>query len=312
MAIDKSNLKILKLSDKDFYNHFFKQHVLPSSDYCFSVVFSWLVEGGDVKYIQLTSDLIALYYTDVLDNQQDANYMSLIGNPIDIDADIYNLLIDEYHLGTRVVLTEPHMKIASKFVSGNFRFELDKDLTDYLYPVSEHATWEAPDYRRLRRELRTFQRIYENPEVEVEEIELDSYSARSYVANVHHIWDNTFRFNNDPDRTEGLVIDRILRDAPELGVRALTIKVSGKPEGLMIFTEIAMSDAKYADLHHARFSYKHKFISDVSFHEFAKFLGSETFDYINFERDAGVEGLRNHKLLLKPKKVIQNFTLTTG
>jgi hypothetical protein len=283
---------------------------LPNSDYCFSVIHTWLAYGGPVEYSELNPSLLLLKYVDVLDNDLPIQNFTLIGDPNTIKQKDIELLIELAKEKTsKVIISEAHAETISSLVPDGVEYVEEDGLTDYLYSVDDYSNLDKPDFRRIRREIRTFHRLYEDTAVSLEEVDLSEDNHKWRVINTHHTWDDTFRFGNDPERTEGIIIARSIELAEHLELKGALIKVNNKVEGVLIYTVVQMNNHKYADLHHARFSYRHKYLNDYAFHLFALHLEPQKFDYINFERDADVPGLRKHKLLLKPAKTIKAGSL---
>ncbi len=302
----------LKVEEKDDYNHFFLQHELPCSDYCFSVVQTWLAYGGPVEVSQLNDKLILVKYRDVLDNSEPEFSYAAIGASGAVDQAVVDILCSlskEPH--SKVIITAPHKAAVEKHLPKNAKLVGDRGLDDYVYSVDDYATLDKPDYRRVRREISLFHREY-NDSFHVKELSLESDNSRMAVINNHHIWDKTFQFQNDPLRVEGLIISRIVELAPQLDVRCVMCLYDETPQGVLIFTELKMKEGSFINLHHARFSYNYRYMNDYAFHLLAKHLQPEGIQFINFERDADIPGLRHHKELLKPVKMIHNFDLVVS
>lgn len=304
--------RVLKPDDKDAYNHFYLRHGAPCSDYCFSVVQSWLVYGGPVEVSQLNAELILLKYRDVLDNSHPVSSYTVIGPAAAVDAPVVQTLCEltkQEH--SKVIVTEPHKAAVEKLLPAGATLAGDRGLDDYVYSVKEYANLDKPEYRRIRREISLFRREY-GEGFRLEELSLESEASRMIVINNHHLWDKTFQYENDPMRIEGLIIAHIVELATELGIRCALCLFNETPQGILIFTKLDMKEASYINLHHARFSYNYKYMNDYAFHLLAEHLQKEAVDFINFERDADIEGLRQHKELLKPVKMIHNYDLVVS
>lgn len=297
--------RILTPDDKDIYNIFYHKLTKPNSDYCFSVIFSWLDLDEDVEVSQISDEFIILKYIDVLDENSKQLYFAPIGGGPLSEAELKVLKeLKQKHKDSKLILTET-TKEESDLSTNTGSTEKDEDLCDYVYSVEGYANLDSPEYRRVRREISIFNRDY-NTKLQLREVD----PTHRAVTNSHHMWDDTFKYNNDPDRLEGLAMARIIDRAPNLDLRCVLCVVDQNPEGFLLFTISTASDGtKYADLHHARFSYRHKYINDYAFHKFAEFLKEEGVKFINFERDAGILGLREHKKLLKPVQMIDAYEL---
>lgn len=296
---------------KEFYNAFFQHHGLPNSDYCFSVIQTWLAYGGTVFFKQLTPQLLALRYIDVLDDIPTTEITTLIGAASDITqehvADLIRWRTESSD--NKIIVTESHYSTINSLTPECYRITEDEGLHDYIYSVDGYASLDGPEYRRIRREYSIFQRQYPGALIELNKSDITDTLNKVRLINIHHAWDDTFQYDNDPERTEGLVVDRMLRLSEYLGVECVEIVVDDSVEGLIIYTRVDMDGKTYADVHHARFSYKHRYLNDITFHLLAAKLQIEGYHYINFERDAGIPGLRHHKKMLKPVLTIKGYNL---
>ena len=106
----------------------------------------------------------------------------------------------------------------------------------------------------------------------------------------------------DEDGRPSLALPRGRR-LVEGGIEEGAGRAGGKTEGIFLYSELKMESGHYINLHHARFSYEYKFVNDYLWVLLAKHLKTKGVEYINFERDANIEGLRKHKQLLKPKRI---------
>ncbi len=301
--------KKIGVDDKLFYNRFYSAQPLPNSDYCFSVVQTWLAYGGEVTGAPLADRLLLLKYVDVLDKDEPQHNYTLIGDPQDIRHEHIQELINLARIPhAKVIVTQSHKEAVEQFLPESWRLDEEQGLKDYVYSVAGYAALDSPEYRRIRREISIFKR--DNSEhVTIEDLDLNVWTNKEFLVNNHHTWDKTFQYENDPDRTEGVIMQETLLRSDKLGVRCVVIKVDGRAEGFMIYTEVQAGGKLYADVHHARFSYRYKHLNDLAFHLFAKLIASREYDYINFERDADIPGLRVHKQMLKPVFTITAYNL---
>jgi hypothetical protein len=309
MFLTYPHLQDLTVNDIDKYNHFYFLHGVPCSDYCFSVIQTWLDIGGPVKVSLLNKGLILLQYRDVLDNNEPQKSYTIIGASSSVDRKVIDILCDLSKDKTnKIIITQPHKDKVASLLNDNWSLTEDIGLDDYLYSVNDYVDLSKPAYRRIRREIKIFQRTY-GVEPILKQVDFRDINVRTQVINSHHSWDDTFKYNNDPDRVEGLVIAKMVELAPKMKVSCIFILVKENVEGLLIFTKLPMKKASYINLHHARFSYNYKFLNDYTFHLLSEYLKKDGVDYINFERDADIPGLRKHKELLKPVRMISNYSM---
>ncbi len=311
--MDLKNLEFRKLTikDKDLYNSFYLKNKLPNSDYCFSVIFSWLDMDEAVNYALLTNDLILLKYNDILDTGKSITNIVTIGNPNSINKDLVNYLINFSSVEeNKTIILESQKHIVEELLPENLGLIYEQGLSDYVFSVEGYSNLNSPVYKRIRRSINIFNRDYKTPKIETKLISKLSKDNKKYLLNLHHSWDNTFKFENDPERLEGIALSKSIMFSDDLGIKLSLIRINDIVEGFFLFTEVIIDGNKYADVHHARSSNKYKHFNDYAFHLLGEQLHSLRYKYINFERDADVEGLRQHKELLKPVKMLKAYSLS--
>lgn len=309
----KLEFKELTVDDRDLYNRFYVQHGAQCSDYCFSVIQTWLKFAGPVEYAILNKNLLLLKYIDILDNDNPTSNYVLIGSKRDITFSIVNTICGlTNNKNSKVVVTEPHKQVIENSLSKKYNLQEEEGLHDYIYSVDEYSTLDKPVYRRIRREINIHNRLYPNVKPFIKALDITSGHKAAGLINKHHTWTNTYKFDNDPHRDEGLVMSIGLLEADRLNLQAAGYYANDELSGFFIYTLVPMDGKQYADVHHARFDYKYKFMNDYAFHLLALHLKKQNIDYINFERDADILGLRTHKQMLKPIKMIKNYSITTA
>lgn len=289
--------------DRERYNFYYFLQDEPNSDYCFSVIQTWLAFECPVEVTQIDEGLIALKYCDVLFDDKNTCLYALIGKEKMLTPKEADKILELTDDNTRLVLSNSQLKKLEKYIDSSFTITSDLGMNDYIYSVEDYTNLDKPDYRRIRRELNIFNRDHPGAAIELEQVDVTHPANCARVLNIHHTWEDTYKFQNDPERIEGLIMSRILGDAVNLGVNCVIAKINDVPEGIFIYSDLPMKSGHFVNLHHARFSYRYKHINDILWVHFAQFIGKNKAEYINFERDANIDGLRQHKLLLKPKKI---------
>ncbi len=287
--------------DRDRYNFYYFLQDEPNSDYCFSVIQSWLAYECPVEVSQVDEGLIVIKYCDVLFENKSTTLYALIGKHQMLTPTEAKKILALTNEDTKLVLSGAQLSKLGNHIDSNFEVTSDLGLNDYIYSVSEYSDLQKPDYRRVRREINIFNREHPDAKIKLTEVDLSDKKNWHRVINIHHCWEDTYKYQNDPERVEGEIIAKIMSDPLNLGVRCVLGTINDEPEGLFIFTNLPMKSGHYINLHHARFSYKYKFMNDIFWVDLAKYLSTEGVEFINFERDANIEGLRHHKQLLKPK-----------
>lgn len=289
--------------DRERYNFYYFLQGEPNSDYCFSVIQTWLAYSAPVEVSQIDEGLIVIRYKDVLLDNDTTTLYALIGKHKVLDPEKAEIILQLTGDNSKLVLSAKQLSRIEDHLTPNYLVTSDLGLNDYIYSVTEYSELDKPDYRRIRRELNTFERDYPNTKTQIEEVDINDAAIKTRVINTHHSWENTYKYQNDPDRVEGKIMAKIISESKQLGVNCLLGVINGKTEGIFLYSDLKMTSGHFINLHHARFSYEYKFVNDYLWVLLAKHLKNKGIEYINFERDANIEGLRKHKQLLKPKRI---------
>ncbi|MEI6480962.1 MAG: phosphatidylglycerol lysyltransferase domain-containing protein [Candidatus Saccharibacteria bacterium] len=289
--------------DRERYNFYYYLQGEPNSDYCFSVIQSWLAYSAPVEVSQIDEGLIVIRYKDVLLDNDTTTLYALIGKHKVLDPQKAEIILQLTGGKSKLVLSAEQLLKIEDHLTPNYLVTSDLGLNDYIYSVDEYSELDKPDYRRIRREMNSFNRDHPDSKTQIEEVDINNDSVKARVINTHHSWENTYKFQNDPERVEGKIMAKIISESKQLGVNCLLGVIDGKTEGIFLYSELKMKSGHYINLHHARFSYDYKFVNDYLWVLLAKHLKTKGVEYINFERDANIEGLRQHKQLLKPKRI---------
>lgn len=298
--------------DKDKYNFYYFLQDEPNSDYCFSVARTWLAYNGPVEVSQVDEGLIVLRYTDILRDESSIKLHALIGKHQMLTEMQVNKILCELDNNSQLILSESQLIKIRPAINSHYKITEDLGLNDYIYSVKEYTELTLPEYRRIRREISIFEREYLGVTYDIVPIDLSSEFNKKLVINTHHSWDDTYKYANDPDRVEGEILAKIVTHSDSIGVKGALGIINGKIEGIFIYSELRLKSGSYVNLHHARFSYRYRHLNDVLWVEFAKYVNSIGIDFINFERDVNIEGLRLHKQLLKPKRISKMYIVETN
>ncbi len=302
--------KDISKNDYDAYMHYYSKHPHPSADYSFAELNTWLSYLEPAKVCSLSKNLLLVYFRDILGSDTDVVNLTTIGNIGELTPEallfVRNLLIVPR---TQLVISEPHLDKIQTMLGDNAQVKYDLGLCDYIYSVKEHSSLADPSYRRIRREINLFKRDNPETDIRLDKIDIHSHRGKVEIINAHHLWDSTFIFGNDPDRAEGNVLANIVAFSEEYNVSALIGKIDDEPQYIYIFSYLNNGGKKYINIHHARSGYKFKNASDYFWHLLSKEMEKEGIDYINFERDANIPGIRRHKELLKPVEIHKMYTV---
>ncbi|MDB5184185.1 MAG: hypothetical protein JWO07_866 [Candidatus Saccharibacteria bacterium] len=250
------------------------------------------------------NDNLVIDYSVPLDEENSG--LSVIGTS-DVDNSL-NTVFD--HL--RTTGQEPKIVHVPEFVVSNITdadmFEIveEPDYNEYILDSQALATLEGPDFGRIRRKVGKFHREIDGYEIQVGAIDMSSDPAKAEVMEHVKRWVEAKDSGNDPDKTEFVALDRTLGLANELGMQGMELRLSGKLAGILLYHK--PHDDSYI-VNHLRVDYSHPFIFDYMTHAFAKIAVQNNIPRINFEMDLGIEGLRRHKVGLRPIEMFKQYLI---
>jgi hypothetical protein len=122
------------------------------------------------------------------------------------------------------------------------------------------------------------------------------------------LWQKKYPKANDPHMTEAKALQASLRHHEALGIKNLCLFIDGRLDGVVLYH--LTHDQKYLVLNHLKVDYETPFIFDYLTCQAAKEAVKSGVPFINMEMDLGIEGLKNHKMGLRPVSFHKKYTLT--
>lgn len=261
----------------------------PYGDLLLNGLLVWLDYFDDLEVSRLNGN-IAIRFTEAFSHHKE-QIVTLIGK-YQIDASLDALFAMQKSMGKRPVLRMvPGVVVEALAHPNRYTVNLDTDNSDYILSSSRLATLDGPSMRKMRREVISFQRTHED-EITVLELDLARYENKKFIINSTHLWNHVYT-SNDREHSEGHAIDRALRLAEVLQLRCLALLINGKMEGYAIFRTLSQRD--WASFPHIKVSRQQRYAFSYLMHRTVRLLHSEGVEYINFEQDLGLPGLREYK-----------------
>jgi len=82
------------------------------------------------------------------------------------------------------------------------------------------------------------------------------------------------------------------------------MRINDALSGVLMYHKPPYSDTYIVN--HLRVDYSYPYIFDYLTHEFAKIAAGDNIPRLNFEMDLGIEGLKRHKIALRPVECSNN------
>lgn len=300
------NFRRLTLEDKDAYAQLVSQYT-PFSDISFTTLHIWWNLDEKLFYSLLNGNLV-LNYSQPFDTPGAG--LCLIGHH-EVDSSIQALFdyLGEHRRRPRLVHV-PQFTIEKITQKDKFSIQEEPDMHEYVMDAKACARLEGRELGRIRRKVNRFLREVEGHKLELKQADLSLQHERQRILDAVSDWQRKFPKANDPGRTEGHAISASLRHHKALDIRNLCLFIDGNLRGVALYH--GSHDGKYFILNHLKVDYTTPFIFDYLTNQVAVKAVEQDVPYINMEMDLGIEGLRQHKLGLRPVEFLKKYTVSAG
>jgi hypothetical protein len=294
----------LNLEDKDSYNELIAEFP-PHSDISFTTLHIWWNLEKQLSISSLKGNVVINYH---LPHDQENSGYSLIGKHL-IDNSIATILeyLRKQHSTVRLVHVPEFVvdKIKHKDLL-NLKEELDYN--EYILDSHSAATLEGGKYASTRKKINRFLKQVKGKKIETKSLNLSSTDSINQLLHSIQEWEKKKPWKNDPDRTEYQAIKKTLEHASILDVQNLAFYIDGRLCAVLLYHKSI--DKKYYTMHHLKVDHSLIYIVDYIEQVIAKKAVEENVPFINLEMDLGIEGLREHKIGLKPVDFFRKYTIT--
>jgi hypothetical protein len=177
---------------------------------------------------------------------------------------------------------------------------------NYILDTEKLAELPGTSFENLRKQVHRFENQYAG-RFEVVELDIASSAVVNTLVNHIHLWEKIYT-HNDVEKQESYVISTSLTHAEELGFKNLSIYVDGTIQAIALYQ--ITPQPQFVICNHMKINFEYRYISTYLTHALARKLWQQHIPYLNFEQDLGIEGLREHKLRLKPVRYLRSFSVT--
>ncbi|HET7827297.1 MAG TPA: phosphatidylglycerol lysyltransferase domain-containing protein [Candidatus Saccharimonadales bacterium] len=297
------DFKKLTLDDRQQYLRLVADYT-PFSDISFTTLHIWW-NLDEKLYFSVLDDNLVLNYSQPFD--QAGAGLSLIGHhQIDRSIDkLFEFLKDQKRQPRLVHV--PEFAVDKIEDRGRFLIEEEVDMHEYVMDAAACAKLEGPDLGRIRRKVNRFLREVEGHEVELKALDLGLQANRQLIISSTMEWQTKFPKANDPGRTEMPALQAAVRHHQALEIKNLCLFIDGKLHGVALYHQ--SHDGEYYTLNHLKVDYTFPFIFDYLTNQVAVKAAEHKVLYLNMEMDLGIEGLRQHKLGLRPIRFLKKYTI---
>ena len=196
---------------------------------------------------------------------------------------------------TKSLKTNPAMLLTGNIDS--YEYILDNDLL---------ANLKGGRISRLREDVSFFER--NNDAISVQHMQTITKKDKLRLNNIIDGWSLTVHPNSKDKRPnlERSALKTAIELLDSLKRQVMILYVGEQPVGITIFTIYGDT----AIIGHIKVDYTFKSAFSYSTHRLARLLLEFGVDYMNFEQDLGIDGLRHHKTLLRPIKMLKKVDVS--
>jgi len=288
----------LSLSHKDLLRTVTKQFP-PYSDFNFVSLYAW--DTDEILGVALLHDNLIVRFSDY---ESDKIFLSLLGtNKLsDTLRTLFQYCRDK-HLPEILELV-PHTVVKQIDSSLLDEYELKEDRNNHDYIISVKNLSSGNTSRNKRRSYAHFIRKCNN-EAKCRLLNLGTSEDRHRIEGVLASWKEAKTLTQE-NKKEFTAIDRCLRHAEELDVQAYGTFIKNRLVSFVIFEVLS---GRTAMLHFGKSDYGLPGAFDYMKIELARYFDALHIEYMNFEQDVGIEGLRADKEAYKPVKFLKKYTI---
>lgn len=303
MFPDFPNFVPLTLEDKDKYNQLVA-HYPPFADISFTNLHIWWNLGGKLGVCVLNSNLVLNY--DLSFDKPNSGWGLIGGNLIDESADtIFDYL--KSHKRPAKIVHMPEFTVEQIKNRAAYNIQEEADFHEYIMSSQQLAKLEGAEHSRTRRKVNRFLRETGGETVEAKSLDLSSADVRSQIVGSIKDWHEKYASPNDPERLEEQALEKTLEYSPNLGTLNLCVYINNELHGVTLYHPTP--DKKHYIINHLKVDYHYPHIYDYLTQQLAQSAVKNDVPYLNMEMDLGLEGLRHHKMGLRPVKFYKKFTV---
>jgi uncharacterized protein len=297
------NFRKLTLDDREAYSELIAEYT-PFSDISFTTLHVWWNLDDKLFFSVLNGNLV-LNYSQPFDKASAG--LSVIGHH-KVNQTVEELFdyLKQNNRAPKLVHV-PEFVVEELTNRDGLDISEEHDMNEYIMDAVALASLETRELGRIRRKVNRFLREVEDRELEIKQLDLGHLDNRDLIYNSVLAWQRKYPNANDPKATENRALESSLRHHEALGIENLCVFVDGNLQAVVLYHQT--HDKKYFVLNHLKVDYELPFIFDFTTNEIAKLAAKHSVPYLNMEMDLGIEGLRNHKMGLRPVHFLRKFTI---
>ena len=265
----------------------------PYSDFNFTALYSFDTEGIGGLSI-LNRNLVI----KIADYQTSEPIISMMGQHF-VAKSLKTIIGQGYKIK---LIPEEVIKLSGDF--GKSHFIQDRDNFDYIYSLKNLSQLEGGLYKKKRNKINRFIKDYGN-EVEVSLVDKINPGFVHKIDRMYHEWNLERDKHTEDLGSEKKALFRMLENSTHFNLRLFQTTLGGK---LVAFSLNEKLPGGYVICHFQKCLVSYRDMDAYLTNCVSRQLLAEGCNYINWEQDLGIKGLRESKEIFKPIKKLKKFT----
>ncbi len=294
---DSKKIELSDFHDIEILNNKFP----PFND--FEFVSLWTYDEKKLNSISILNDNLVIKIQDFLTGNL---FYSFLGcnNLINTVSTLIKKSKDE-GLGNKLFLV-PEVNFSKEgFLENQFLVQDDPNSFDYILSVDEIASLEGKKYYDKRNLINRFNRLYPNHNVKT--LDINDEDVQKEIENLFYVWEEQKGRDRKETITELTAIKKLFELTNVLNIFSFGVYVDNKLVGFSTYHAL---QEKYALITFEKGDSSFEGIYAYLNHLTAKHLKDLGCEYINFEQDLGIPGLKKAKQLWRPVYYLKKYTIT--
>ncbi|MEI8338848.1 MAG: phosphatidylglycerol lysyltransferase domain-containing protein [bacterium] len=269
----------------------------PYSDFNFTSLLAWDTDGKTE-----VSDLNGNLIIKLPDYTTGKTIYSILGNN-NVSQSIDTLLEK-----TAEINLVPEVVIEQITDAKKLRVRQDRDNFDYIYSVGRLARMSGKDYKKKRNKANTFFKAHSDIELVVKNHKKLTPESVKQIIELDKSWSKQTNQPAKDAKFERQAIKNILDNFSKLNCFITTIHLN---DSLQAFSINEIIDQKYAICHFEKaLKIHHQHIYAFLVREVAKVIHAYGCQFVNWEQDLGIAGIRKSKMSYNPTKMLKKYTVS--
>lgn len=292
------------LDDKNDYEELVSEYP-PISDISFSTLHIWWNLEGKLGLASLNGNLVVNYSLPF--DTKNSGWCLIGKHKVDQSIEEIFARLKE-HKRPRKLVHVPEFVVNEIKNREGLVIDEEDDYHEYICDSQQLANLEGHDHSRTRRKVNRFLREVDDKAVVIKELDLGDPGVKKLIYHSVEQWQPERLSEVDPDEIGIRAIKKTLDQSHHLETRNLALFIDEQLHGVVLYH--LSHDKDHYIVTHLKVDYATPFIFDYLTNQMAVKAVKDGVPYMNMEMDLGLEGLRRHKLGLRPVNFFKKYTVS--